>query len=246
MKNSVLYILFFVVGTMSLSAQILSQDGSLSLDHDTVVEHGFYDTSYVEAHTFLRNLTNQDLTVRWQKIEYLPTGWASSFCDNTTCWPAEITTNVLDLPANGGSSIFDIRFYPDYKPGAGDVYVVAYVEGRDSAASAVGALFNGVAEKSVGLFDNMLAKNNDNIKIYPNPVRNMVLIRNLPEYQRTTVEVYNIFGKRMLSFSNAPSSSSSQIQQFDVESLPKGIYMIRIYDSFMNVIYTKSISKVNN
>ena len=109
----------------------------------------------------------------------------------------------------------------------------------DSAATVVTGFYKATAEDPSAVKQ---AKGNENISIYPNPAKDYILIKNLPLNEFSTVEVFNIFGRKMLSFSQPPSVESIA-HKFDLSALSKGIYMIRVFDGEMNVIYTKSLSK---
>lgn len=82
----------------------------------------------------------------------------------------------------------------------------------------------------------------EKIKVYPNPVKDFLYIKNSPVNSRVSVEIYNILGRKMLSESFTSTSFSTE-QRIDLNDLQKGIYLIRVFDEQMNILATHSISK---
>ena len=230
-----LSITFIIVTVYSLSAQILN------LQTDTVQSAG--NTSDVEIitnnHVF--NNTNDTVYAMWERVaENIPVGWTgTAICDNNTCYFTDVS--VAPIPfilTPRGNSILDVHFQPAGVEGSGEVELRIWVVG-DSANTVISGVYKADAEQAVGI--NNLAS--ENIKIYPNPARDFVLIKNLPDNQINTIEVYNIFGRKMASFVEGTYNSSEGARKLNIEILPKGIYMIRVYDQNMNLLHTKSISK---
>ncbi len=78
------------------------------------------------------------------------------------------------------------------------------------------------------------------IRLYPNPVEDYLLIKSASISHIERVEFYNILGSKMLIVTVKPNG---QLARLEVGDLPKGVYMIRVFDHANSVIYTKSISK---
>lgn len=212
---------------------------SLKISVDSIAVTGTTNDIEADAVAHVTNLTTRTITFTWHRIvNDLPVGWESSICDKNLCWLPTVTSKEVEL-APGDSSILDVRFYPNGNAGTGNVQVLAFVNG-DSINTVVSAKYTGIITQAVGF---STLTDNDNIKIYPNPVKDYILVRNLPANQISAIEVYNIFGRKILSFFNDNGSGDSGIRKFNVDDLSRGIYMIRVYDERMNVIHTKSISK---
>lgn len=214
---------------------------SLSLGEDTVYTSGSAELYEIVAHGTIYNNTSSPVDVKWIRItENLTSGWeGTAICDGNDCYYPNVSTSPIpfSIPANG-ESLFDVHFRPSDISGNGTVQLIAWVVG-DSANSVVIGTYKATATEPVGL---ATPQTNERISIYPNPAKDYILIRNLPNNEISTVEVYNIFGRRMLSFSQ-PANSIDSVQRFDINTLAKGIYMIRVFDDAMNVIYTESLSK---
>ncbi len=239
-QNSIMkrILLSFLVLISSLT--IYAQ--TLTFSSDTTTAIGTADLIEIVAYGFVYNNNSTDsIEVAWERVvENVPTGWdGTAICDKINCWFQSVSASpqTFYIPANGNSR-FDVHFYPAFIPGNGTVHLKVWAVG-DSANTAVTGVYKATAEEPVSAD---FASENDKIRIYPNPARDHILIRNLPANQFSTIEIYNIFGRRMLSFSQ-PSGRDSIVQKFDIGSLPKGIYMVRVFDSAANVIFTKSLSK---
>lgn len=227
-------LIFGVLITTSLNAQ-------LSLNKDTFIQTGYSDVYEIVANGTITNNFSDSVDVVWTRIENLPASWGgSAVCDGNQCYLPNVGTAPVSfrILANAQTNL-DVHFYPEDVPGDGEVILKAWVVG-DSANTVITGVYKATAQQPVGI-DNKTG--NEDILIYPNPAKDFVMIKNLPANIISTVEVHNIFGRKMLSFSQPPSANESVVHKFDLSALAKGIYMIRVYDGDMNVIYTKSLSK---
>ena len=87
---------------------------------------------------------------------------------------------------------------------------------------------------------NIDGNTSNEIKLYPNPANNEVLIEltNL-ESSDITLNVYDVLGKLVYS-DNAKKISGSFKQSIDVSQLTRGIYVVKINDN-VNTYFTKLI-----
>lgn len=212
---------------------------ALTLSSDSISVTGYSDTALV-ARGFIYNNLPDSADVKWHRFyEDIPENWdGTAVCDGEQCYLIPVSSSVFRMAPNSYDN-FQVHFYPNDFPGTGIVRLRAWVVG-DSASTVIEGTFKGTSIlRQVGVKS---PEENEKIRIYPNPARDYIFIRNLPQRETSTIEVYNIFGRRMLSFSQAPNNSET-VQRFDINVLAKGIYMIRIFDAAMNVIYTESLSK---
>ncbi len=78
--------------------------------------------------------------------------------------------------------------------------------------------------------------NRSAVKVYPNPASNFIGLR----YKGSAVKelvIYNLLGKKMKSFLYHAD------QTYNIASLPKGMYLIRIIGHDNKVIKTQRLSK---
>lgn len=229
-----LQLIFTVFTVTSLNAQ-------LSLNKDTFIQTGFSDVYEIVANGTISNNSSDSVDVVWIRMENLPGNWGgSAVCDGKQCYLPNVSAAPVPfrIYANGQANL-DVHFYPEDVPGSGEVILKAWVVG-DSANTVITGVYKATAQQPVGINAKTV---NEDILIYPNPAKDFVMIKNLPVNAVSTVEVHNIFGRKMLSFSQPPSANESIAHKFDLSTLAKGIYMIRVYDREMNVIFTKSLSK---
>lgn len=235
--KTLLQLILTVFMVTSLEAQVLT------LSHDTFNVSGYSDAYEIIAYGTIYNTTSDSVIATWERvINDLPSGWGgSSVCDNKGCYLENVSLasehETFTIHANGQSNL-DVHFQPSDISGNGTVLLKAWVIG-DSANTVVTGVYKATAQEPTVVE----TKENEHISIYPNPAKDYVLIKNLPLNEISTVEVFNIFGRKMLAFSQPPATSDSAVHKFDIGALSKGIYMIRVYDESMNVIFTKSLSK---
>ncbi len=213
----------------------------LTLSSDTTSVSGYVRLTDIIAHATIQNNSAGTVDVHWVRfVEEIPSEWeGTAVCDGNGCYLMPVGASPIPFSIEPGvSEILDVHFYPNEMAGDGTVRLRAWMTG-DSANTVVVGTYKATAEESVGV---TTPQESEKIRIYPNPAKEYILIKNLPEGEVSTVEVYNIFGRRMLSFSQSASSIDT-VQKFDVSTLAKGIYMIRVFDADMNVIYTESLSK---
>jgi hypothetical protein len=229
-----------ILGLLTASA---IQAQTLSLGDDTVKVNGYADAYEIIGYGTLYNNTSDAVEVTWLRVANdIPGEWLSQVCDNNICYPEGTNTptlpgGIVTIPANGSSN-FDVHFRASDIPGSGTVLMRAWVIG-DSANTVVSGVYKATAQHPVSARDRI---SNNNLLIYPNPAKDYIMIKNLPLNEISTVEIYNIFGRKMLSFSQPPTSIGVA-HKFDLTTLPKGVYMIRVFDKDMNVIHTMSLSK---
>ena len=211
----------------------------LTLSSNLIEVTGFSDSAIV-AHGLIYNNIPDSVDVKWVRFEdIVPSGWyGTAVCDGKQCYVRSVSTSVFRMDANSFDN-FEVHFYPNDLTGNATVRLKAWVIG-DSANTVIEGTYKGTSiERPVGI---AAPQESEKIRIYPNPAKDYILIKNLPLNEISTVEVYNIFGRRMLSFSQSADNNEA-VLRFDINTLAKGIYMIRVFDVSMNVIYTESLSK---
>lgn len=226
-----------VVTVSTLHAQ------TLSLGNDTVQVTGYADAYEIIGYGTLFNNSPDTVNATWLRVvNDIPDDWEGSLvCDNNACYTPNTSAAPPSVPfriPGSGQSNFDVHFKASDVAGNGTVVMKAWVIG-DSANTVVTGVYKVTAQHPVGVEDKV---QNENLLVYPNPAKDYVMIRNLPLNEVSTVEVYNLLGRKLLAFSQPPMATEVA-HKFDLTSLAKGIYMIRVFDGDMNVIFTKSLSK---
>lgn len=224
---------------MLAMTHLMGQNIALRMDKGAVT--GFAEDREIITSATLENTSSKSITVRWERVdESYDDGWTgSAVCDITNCHETDVYSRSFVLEAYETAQL-NVRFYPNGRAGEAMVRLIAYVDG-DSANTVISGTYSASAQRSVGVLNTKFDP--EDIKVYPNPAPDYVMVSNLPPNDFSSVEVYNMLGKKMLSYTVTPQQAANGVQRFDLSTLSKGIYMIRVFDSQMNVIHAKTISK---
>lgn len=227
--------LFALLISLNAAAQIIEATS------DSVFANGSASEFELVGGNYIENNTDNELTIVWKRtVNNLPSGWTSSICDKVACWAANIDSKSFSILGNKTEKL-DVHFYPNNNPGTAYVEMLAWVQG-DSANTVVKSTYKATADVSSNVVS--AAKKNYNISIYPNPVKDNMFISGLPENQSFKVEVYSLLGTKVVSYGLSGNTAQGGIHQVEMQELPKGVYMIRIMDKNMNLIFNKSVSKM--
>ncbi len=214
---------------------------SITFTTDSVNVSGFANDYEIIANCYIENLSGSTKTIVWKRIvNDIPAGWTSSVCDKNACWGYGIDSKTFLLPSNKSEKL-DVYFYPNNSVGNGRVEMIAFVEG-DSANTVVKAVFKGTAQQPTGVATNK--KPQFNITTYPNPIKDYLMIKGLPDNQTFKIDIYSILGSKVANYTLAAGAAQGGIHEIDMQELPKGVYMIRVMDKNMNLIFNKSVSKM--
>lgn len=74
------------------------------------------------------------------------------------------------------------------------------------------------------------------ISIYPNPATNYISIDN--DQTVKSIKIFNLVGRKLKSFDNIQKN-----EQYDISTLPNGMYLVQVIDQSNKVITTQRISK---
>ena len=223
---------------------VLAQ-GFISFDSDTIHKIGLSSDSEIIVSSPIKNNTNKVITLKWKCLtDSYESIWDKvSVCDINTCYdiPYDESIHAITLNPNQSSAL-EVHYYPGGYSGIGTTELLAWVDG-DSANTVVKSVFSGKAELASAIPAGI--KQVVDIKVYPNPATSYLMFGNLPVEQDVTIEAYSILGKKMLTARVNVDGNPAGMGEFrlDLETLPKGVYMIRVYDHLMNVIHSESISR---
>ncbi len=138
-------------------------------------------------------------------------------------WPDEIAAtggSATSFTYNGysGSGVAGVS----YQNGTGGVEYLAFP---------IEAVYNDTERKD--LLDYIFSKYSgllriddhfikSNLVLYPNPASSIVKIHNPNDIQITKVEVFNLYGQKLIS--------KKEVESIDLSNLSKGVYFIRVHD----------------
>lgn len=172
-----------------------------------------------------------DTQFTWRFIDYtIPSNWNMSLCDPFECINNvnANTTHGFTL-VKGSSGIFYADFLPEGNSGSADVTVVVTSDKNPANADTVTMTATAwvTAVKEVN--------RTKAITFSPNPVKDQLTLK-FPSKEPLNVEIYNILGSKVKSFTHEGPSS-----QIVVSDLQNGVYFIRFIEN--GKLYTKQFVK---
>lgn len=181
-------------------------------------------------HSFIVN-ESADSMFTWKRITNdLPSAWQASVCDAITCWsPTVDRSSLIIVP--GDSSILDPHFYLNNAAGSGHIQIAVW-SGSDSANADTVEFF----ANTWALFAAKVS-NDKAVKVYPNPTQGHLHL-DFESTGKVEVEIFDVLGKKMRSFSHEGEHSS-----MDLSDLPNGLYIIRISEN--GEVYSRTFRKAN-
>lgn len=181
----------------------------------------------IKCDGMIKNTSLTDSIFTWVRFQSLPSGWSSQICDPLTCWGELVDSNTFELKT-GDSNILYVQLSAGGTYGSSTVKLYVYAQGKRSLGDTIyyNAETWAVSSRAVS---------SKELSFYPNPAQTEINFR----YDAKTpikAEIYNIIGNKVKSFSH-----NSFITSVNIENLPKGMYIVRMYDG--NRTITKTFNK---
>lgn len=168
----------------------------------------------------LVNTTVDTVPSNWiRNVQYLTTGWTTSVCDPAQCYGD--VTNSADfnfLPNDTASVLVD--FKPHMIPGYG-VVKVNYRRQGNNFDFAEGT-YIGVVDDGTGIATTEKLKD---IKLFPNPTKDKLMVAATTQMMPTSIEVYDILGKKI---SVSVVRVSESVFAIETSGLKGGFYFLRL------------------
>lgn len=240
MKRNILFTFFSLFLVLAVNAQ----DENITMSPEFITASADLDDpstgpSDIVGHGFVTNNSPSVKTFVWKRtVEEVPEGWNTAVCDVNLCYFHTVDTMEFELMGNQ-EGIIDVHAYPGGSPGAnldavnpgmGRVVIEIYEVGNpDNSASAE---WEFILEGTPVGVDEIEAQQ---IHLFPNPANNHFYLSNSSEL--TLLQVYNVLGKKMFE------TQVLEGQRFDVSSLSKGIYFVRLIDDEDEIVKTLKMKK---
>ena len=175
----------------------------------------------------IKNNSLTDSIYTWIRFQNLPSGWTSQICDPITCWSDAVDSSTFELKT-GDSNILYMQLNPNGTYGSTTAKIYIYAQGKRGLGDTIyyNAETWAVSSRAVS---------SKELSFYPNPAQTEINFR----YDAKTPvrgEIYNIIGNKVKSFSH-----NTFITSVNIEDLPKGMYIVRMYDG--NKTITKTFNK---
>lgn len=218
----ILPILFFVISFGSLSAQNLVFSNT-----DTIRMSAGVDNLDIVSHTTATNNTRNTMNLVWKLTNLAqPTGWETAVCDDNTCYPPFVLTNVVDggnpnapvVLSPNQEGIVDLHLYADGIAGVG--YAQICFNTVEEPDVVLGCM---TYEFSVGMSSSTDDENAPAIsQIFPNPTTEYFGLTNASSIKE--VQVYNMLGRQQRSYEVALG------KKYYVGDMPAGMYLVAFID----------------
>jgi hypothetical protein len=230
--------------TFSLAANLLpAQDVVLSLSPNPSEANDIINMNdpnfELVAYATLTNVSSSPVSVRWTRImPTLPMGWEVLVCDNVSCYPPFVSSNVMpefDLNelvvlAPGGTTNLDVHVLPHQFAGSTTVNI-QFTIGTDTTVVHTGTYnFNASLTSSA---NNGFGK--QDIRVFPNPTIDYFQLSTGSQVSR--VAVYNTLGRQVRLF------DAVEGKRYSLAGLPDGMYMVSLLDSRYRNIKTVRMIK---
>lgn len=169
----------------------------------------------------------------WKVIELSqPSAWQLDFCDPAFCRTDAILNDSFSfkiLKGNSGFMKADYYFHNTSGLGTAKVIIVAINNPANADTLTINAnsWVTGVNEVS----------KTKNITFFPNPVKDQLTIR-FAAKNDITIEIYNVLGTRVKSFTHTGLNS-----QTNISDLQNGVYFVRFSEN--GKLYTKQFIKAD-
>jgi len=174
--------------------------------------------------TFTNNsIDATDTAFAWEVIEAnMPTTWAAQICDPFTCLEGSgklgfKSSFIKGNTSGSNSGFFTFDFFSNGNSGNGilKVQIKSVKTGYTDTVTAEGKVWS-VAVKEV--------KQNKDFSFYPNPAKDELVVKYFSK-ETFQVEIYNILGNKVKSFSLNGGQAN-----VNIEELSNGIYFVRFKD----------------
>ncbi|MCH2045396.1 MAG: T9SS type A sorting domain-containing protein [Saprospiraceae bacterium] len=233
-----------MIKTILLSFLILFAGNAFAHAQSFTISHQ-YPTDQGKTHTEIspeieiKNMTNSPLELAWEITEsYLPEGWSTVVCEYK-CNQGFEKSSTFTLAPKTSISNFRVGFRPNTHPGIGSTEVTIYEPSRPES-SAVKVMFAASARDEVTSTNNNEGGGISNTtQVYPNPAIEYIML-NTDHQNIKYIEIYNIIGRKVLSY-----NVNHDREKYDVSTLPRGLYMVRLLDANKNVIDIPRFNKNN-
>lgn len=237
MKKTVLF-LFLLITTLA-QAQVIKVE-------PTTVTKSFPNenlsdaTLQLQLYAKITNLTNQPISLKWTRMVVdQPLDWETQVCDNNACYVPLVSTNIdaavgLNQPmvlAAGASHDIGLYVIPNGLAGKGTFQLImAQASNPNTPIDTI------TFEVAVNLTTGINDISKGDIRVYPNPASDYFQLTN--DSGIDNIVVYNLLGREVRSY-----RSIGQGQQYNLDGLPDGLYLVSLMDNRRGVLKTVRLNK---
>lgn len=230
---STIFFLFFSI--LSISAQNVFY----TLDGQEATEEAV-EGAIINVSNYIKSVANKDFDLTWEKEVDKPDGWLVAICTNEVCSPDAIESGPFSI-ASGDSVDLKVQAQPLGNTGTATVTVRFFDPADPTNTNTMGETTFTVTATDPSTSLTNIIPSKKVFNTYPNPVRNTLNVE-LENYENiTTLEVYNMVGRSVGTYS---IENVSEVQQLDMLNLEEGMYFISLLDENGQLVETKRFSKI--
>lgn len=211
-------------------ASFTTAQSSFSISEDTISGFASVPETIVGAHTFLTNLTDDTISIRWRRFEIdLTPDCQTQVCDPNQCYLPTVNSKTFVLEPDSTANM-----------------VVDLLNETGIAASVIVRLqFTNIAQPSdtasayyflsIGTSGSEEQATSLRILLSPNPVRESFTLAHADAVQ--TVRMYNQEGRQVAEFTATPG------QRYSMMGQPAGTYFVALADKNGKVMRALQVIK---
>ncbi len=199
----------------------------------------------LNLHANVRNNTGSAYKLYWTLLSdstESPAGWVlTGICDNIMCrspysdFYYHNEQETFDVQPNQ-TCLMEARIYCPVSSANGTGVMRVKIRTFDN--SQVDTLVFIVNKNSTGV--SAIAVDDSRVAVYPNPAENGLTVYADKSLNPANIAIYNIAGAQQFA---TPVTKGKDITTVNINSLAKGIYMVRITDATGNILTTRKFSK---
>ncbi|GDX51611.1 hypothetical protein LBMAG27_06580 [Bacteroidota bacterium] len=233
MKTIFSIFLFLVANVAIAQTYNLSVDSvNITVPFSLVQNDQYYILSLDAS---LTNNTNDTVPSSWiRTVQYLTPGWTESVCDPELCHSAGLASSNFNF-FPGITAAVRVDLYPHQTSGYGVVDLKFFKNG--TASDFDEGIFIGTVDagNNIATIEQLT-----DIKLFPNPAENKLMIAATSQLMPTSIEVFNVLGGQVYS---SVFKEGDNLFSVDISSLMDGVYFLRMKLANGSII-TRRFNKV--
>ncbi len=211
--------------------------GQLMFDPEVIDLVGDPETEQITYNFDIENKGTEEVTYFWKfvKDEGFPQEWFTQICDSRLCYAENEDQSNPELANTIAGEAKD------------DLQIYLFSEGVEASTSVTLEIYsdpeltnlllsipseNFTVTSSTSTFNLSV---DPELALFPNPTSDFFQIRNDGGVKE--IALYHISGKKIKTYSHTPG------KQHSIESLRKGLYLVRLFDGNGNVMKSLRVSK---
>lgn len=207
---------------------------SVTIDPNPLHGTGLASETDIKATAVITNTSDQVINLMWKRnVVDAPADWWSWVCDINACYQPTTDQTPSHKPnvlAPNESMNFEVHIRPFDIEGTAQINFDIFDQADTNTVIAVVESTFETGTTSV----RDLSKIRD-LKIYPNPAT--TYFRVFQDDAVASIMIYSIVGNPVMDFKATDGG------QYDVSSLPQGMYLVRMLDTDQNILKTVRLSK---